>query len=633
MKVKFRLFIPYAIFLLSIVVFCLSCNEKPKEHNKEKQALAYNLLDRSTLCYRRLDYDSAFFYLDKVDSLAGDNDTLHMYVAAQRTVFFASQGKMTQALSPGHKAKDLAAKLQDMPTLIDMHSTLGAVYSRLGMNDSALQVYKEGAEIARHIKEKSYASNIINNIASFYLNLNRPDEAMAYSKEAEALASTTHSFFDLSSAKAMQARILVSQKKYDEAEKIIVPLMEKAWQSNNVHIILTCAQPLLNLYIETGQYHTAQKLFTRLHPFIEKTGQKGSAAVKILSSEALMYQKQHRYDKALAVWTRLERFKNSNRAVSPQQILFNKSLCYEHSGNMPKALQMLKNAYAMNDSLKDSAVERQMSEFSIRFKTQQKELELVRARKEQLEQRSHLTAIIVSLVLVCIALAGSIAIVVYRRRLSEKAWQIAMHQRFIEGMENERARLARELHDGTCNDLLGLSMMMAGEGSRCVDVVKQIRSNVRRISHELMPPRFTDTDINTVLADYLAHYPLPGCKVEYHATPEARWQDIPAFISYEIYRIVQETMNNITKYSQPTNVKVNLLLENGRLNLVIENNGYCTTGTNKGSGIGTQTLNDRVKSMDGEKKVSTHGDEYTMKVSVDLAKSHFLHQNKKNKNG
>ena len=45
-----------------------------------------------------------------------------------------------------------------------------------------------------------------------------------------------------------------------------------------------------------------------------------------------------------------------------------------------------------------------------------------------------------------------------RRRRQKKEEELKLAQRYIEGLERERRRLAKDLHDGVCNDLLGIGM-------------------------------------------------------------------------------------------------------------------------------------------------------------------------------
>jgi len=192
------------------------------------------------------------------------------------------------------------------------------------------------------------------------------------------------------------------------------------------------------------------------------------------------------------------------------------------------------------------------------------------------------------------------------------------HRRFIEGMEDERARLARELHDGMCNDLLELSVKMSAESDTNLTSVRQIRDNVRRISHELMPPRFANVGICCVLDDYLGNYPFDGCPIEFVSQDGYDWSSVPSRVSYEVYRVVQEGVGNIVKHATPTYIRVSLGVDEGVLGLTICNDGAEAAAEKGSSGIGSHTMRDRVSSVGGKLSVTSDSGEYRIEVNVPL---------------
>lgn len=191
-----------------------------------------------------------------------------------------------------------------------------------------------------------------------------------------------------------------------------------------------------------------------------------------------------------------------------------------------------------------------------------------------------------------------------------------MHRRFIEGMETERARLARELHDGTCNELLHLSMKLNQENSQSLNDLRAIRNNVRRISHELMPPRFDDIDISELLHDYLTHYPIEDCAISYQARENVNWKLVPHDVAYDLYRITQEIMGNIARHSHPSYIKVNLQLDKHAIILVAENDGTNVNSIDEHSGIGAHTLNDRLKNVGGTATQHSQNGSFTINITI-----------------
>ena len=115
-------------------------------------------------------------------------------------------------------------------------------------------------------------------------------------------------------------------------------------------------------------------------------------------------------------------------------------------------------------------------------------------------------------------------------------------EQYVKGLENERERMARELHDGICNDLSGLSMNLAkgvspGDAAQLLD---NCRESVRRISHELMPPEFAYANLEEVVRYHLyKQREAYAGKVEIgYTASKGAWENVSDSIALEVYRIV-----------------------------------------------------------------------------------------------
>lgn len=179
---------------------------------------------------------------------------------------------------------------------------------------------------------------------------------------------------------------------------------------------------------------------------------------------------------------------------------------------------------------------------------------------------------------------------------------------YIDGLERERTRLAKELHDGVCNDLLGIGMQVqcmqpsAESKHELLDLLEQVRGDVRCISHELMPPKFQYVTLAETVESYVERLAIPASMQLTFSkeSDNAEWEQIPEQIAYEVYRILQELLSNIVKHSGATDVNVNLSLSKKQLTLLITNNGkpFPDTGTTF-NGIGLSTIQERVKAIGG----------------------------------
>lgn len=104
-------------------------------------------------------------------------------------------------------------------------------------------------------------------------------------------------------------------------------------------------------------------------------------------------------------------------------------------------------------------------------------------------------AIALGLILV---LTATVAAGVYYMKNRRRKEKLAALQSHIDGIEQERGRLAKDLHDGICNDLYGIEMLLQADTSReeLLTDIEKIRTEVRRISHEMMPPALLDVNLD-----------------------------------------------------------------------------------------------------------------------------------------
>ena len=212
----------------------------------------------------------------------------------------------------------------------------------------------------------------------------------------------------------------------------------------------------------------------------------------------------------------------------------------------------------------------------MKFKTQETRIALPKAKAEARERTAILWIFAGAFLLVLTALVFFAAWSRIRRRQLEQRHEMERTGRYLEGLEEERTRLACELHDGACNDLLGIGLSLNSSDFDRADVgarIARLRDSLRRMSHEQMPPEFRYADIDEILRDYISHVPLPqGLRIDY-SSEGSDWQSVPHAVAYQYYRIVQEAIGNIIRHSGATQTSVGLIYDSRVLRLRVSDNG------------------------------------------------------------
>lgn len=182
-------------------------------------------------------------------------------------------------------------------------------------------------------------------------------------------------------------------------------------------------------------------------------------------------------------------------------------------------------------------------------------------------------------------------------------------QYYLEGLEVERKRLARELHDNVSNELVAIRMKIEGEESsreEIMDILKKLHSEVRAISHDLMPPVFKYATLSEILEDYVfQRTKVDKTQIILSIRPEEGWEDLPQATGLEIYRIIQEATGNALKHATASQIRITLSKDEHQIKVTISDDGKGFDLKQKSMGIGMDIIRERVENLKGKLTINT----------------------------
>jgi PAS domain S-box-containing protein len=185
--------------------------------------------------------------------------------------------------------------------------------------------------------------------------------------------------------------------------------------------------------------------------------------------------------------------------------------------------------------------------------------------------------------------------------------------------ENERRRIARELHDGLGQTLAAvkfslenkLSQMSKGAtppGISLENIILLVQNGIeeaRRIYSDLWPSILDDLGILATIGWFCRQFQTIYTSMQIEKQIGIREEDVPNPLKTVIYRILQEAMNNASKYSQASIVAISLRKVNGAIELVIEDNGLGFDLENCGKGLGLASMKERAELSGGSLAISS----------------------------
>ena len=217
---------------------------------------------------------------------------------------------------------------------------------------------------------------------------------------------------------------------------------------------------------------------------------------------------------------------------------------------------------------------------------------------------------------------------IQQQRISEleTLQQLTATEAVLKGEEQERTRIAKDLHDGLGGILSGIkfsfttmkgNLVMTPENQqafeRSMDMLDSSIRELRRVAHNMMPEALLRFGLDAALKDFCYEINESGAvKINYLSFgPED--VDIDQTVAITLYRIVQELINNTMKHSGASSAIVQLTKSNEQLSLTVEDdgNGFDPAILKTNKGMGWVSIKNRVDFLKGKLDVTSKEGEGT----------------------
>ncbi len=212
--------------------------------------------------------------------------------------------------------------------------------------------------------------------------------------------------------------------------------------------------------------------------------------------------------------------------------------------------------------------------------------------------------------------------------------------RILQAQDEERRRIARELHDGAGQLLAAIGMEaynLTREGDRLTSsaasslaniesLVKQMTKDIRTMSHLLHPPLLDEVGLRSALTDYVKGFAeRSGIQVSLDLPPAIERLDRDYEVSF--FRIVQECLANIHRHSGSKTASIRIVREDGALELEVQDEGRGIPPERlpeiqlRGSGVGIRGMRERTLQLSGTMSIESDGSGTRIHVVIPTPKT------------
>ncbi|MFN8352838.1 MAG: histidine kinase [Spirosomataceae bacterium] len=498
-----------------------------------------------------------------------------------------------------------------------MLGDIGAWYMYMGNRKTALDYNLKALAINEKVGSKNAIGFNLANSAALFHELKLDDKAIEFNQRTIDLLKGEPDKLTPAQAYGNLGNIFNEQKKHlaaRDAYQKAITLCEASDQNYALRFSVEYLDGLGRTYLLLNQPQNAQKTFEIALSRIQfEVGENTEHVGRIQASLAKLYFKSKAFDKAeTAALSAIRYTPPSNQAEMLPSIYQLLAQIHLAKGNMAQWEHYQNLTDSLETKQLNQEVRKGLLELETKYRTAQKDKELIEQRSENFRQRTWLIALAVSLLAVVI-----LGYLFYNRyRLRQKAildaaiineQQLGLNA-VIEAQEAERKRIAKDLHDGIAQELvalkLGFEQLRSNQElpkfNTLMQSLDEACKEIRTISHVMMPPTLTYQGLPSSL-EMLLRNSLEQAGIQHQFDNLGITDRLDEKVEIGLYRIAQELLNNIVKHAQANEVVVQLQKIGNNIILRVEDNGLgfdFETAKQKGS-MGLLNILSRVRTLGG----------------------------------
>jgi len=539
-----------------------------------------------------------------------------------------------KALSLFDSSLIIREKLKDTLGIAALYNKIGIVYQTKRDLPKALEAGLKALKIYEEKNLPFYAAYCLNNIAILYHDQNNYQKSIEYHRKVVKYRKQLGGGYDLGASYHNLGNVYYGNRNYQEglayydtAISILNDFKDKDGYS-------ACLSSMGSAYYQQNKINRALPYLEEAYAIRLKQGNK----TYITSTQvnlAKCYTRLGNYKKSkLMLDSALATAKGLGIKEHIKQGYFALSEFYQAVGDYKQAHECIQYYSLYSDSIINESINETVAEMQTKFDTEKKEQEINRLSQEKriqdlVIQEKNNQLLIIVLGLILLVIFSVVFYQIYRIKQERKMANALIEEQkkglkaVILATENERQRIAKDLHDGIGQTLSGIKLGLSkfttevpkenrSEFENIVNIVDEACIEVRAISHEMMPKALKEKGLFSAIEDML-NKSLGLSEVKY--TFEQIGIDTLRFdesLEIGLYRITQELVNNIIKHSGATKVDVQLSKTKKHLVLLVEDNGKGFKFDEKREGIGLVNMKTRANTFNGELNYETELDKGTI---------------------
>ncbi|MBE6267071.1 MAG: tetratricopeptide repeat protein [Prevotella ruminicola] len=473
-----------------------------------------------------------------------------------------------------------------------LYGAIGNVYNMQDKAHLAIHYYQLALPIFEKYKWLESQTVLYHNVGELYFLMGNYQEAernylMGLSKSSESKDSLMIAL----SQKGL-LRLYINMGDYPKAIKMAGPCYSyyHAHRTEEVgdYYVVLASMVRLNL-MEGHKNITAAKTYAKeALKQVDELGFEDKSNVYAACSEVAMAEKQWQQALDYALQTIHPDSLATSADASCYKLL---AEIYTELGQKAKAREYIQKMHDVMSRYSTDHYQSGLSQMKVLYETEKKEAQIAALDKERGLYRWLLVAAIIAIA--ALVAGGILMVLVQRRKKALLAAKVA-----LDTETKERRILARDLHDSLGSMLSVLRLKIEGDTQKdeTLRMIDQTATELRRISHHIMPEELLQGGLRTALADFAIS--VSGTQFHFFGNDTIR---ICQDMELVLYRCAYELVNNALKHAAAEHIDIQLMQEEEQISLTVSDDGKGMSNTPPShEGMGFENIRARIGRFNGK---------------------------------
>jgi signal transduction histidine kinase len=496
---------------------------------------------------------------------------------------------------------DYAEKTKDDWLLISAKHNRGDLYQLTGDYAKALEIYYGIVPLCEKIGDNRGLLSVFHNISNIHTQNGNFELSEKYLNKAIALASKLNDKLFVGTSYYSLCHINLAQGKAKEALQYAKIARDAFHEVKNDNYEAEALIAMAVSYSEMipSEYQKTEKYLLQAWEIV-KMQSTVRTKISVKSKLADVYLHSKELDKAEKCALEAYQLDSLDESNASNMALVLAGIYYA-KGNPDKGFDFMMKFKSIEGGKADKNYQDAMSEMEVKYETEKKEQQIVSMKAEHK-------------LLMWLSIAGGtillliVVAMIFRQVWLKKRTQLIATQAVLDGETQERARLARDLHDGLGGMLSAVKINLyqmkqenfiidktdVGIFEKALAMLDESVGELRRVAHHLMPESLVRSGLRISLEDFCRA--LPHTYFEYFGDDRR----LEKRLELMFYRCAYELINNAIKHSQAKSINVQLQIAEHSVSLTVSDNGIGFDGEKIVKGSGLDNIRQRVLSYNGK---------------------------------